>query len=62
MWFINDNQPTATPMTEKETADIFVQNIKFVRVVAFESAPNKSLVEDIVHDTFIRFVENADKV
>ncbi|MDD3587823.1 MAG: sigma-70 family RNA polymerase sigma factor [Thermoguttaceae bacterium] len=46
-------------MTEREAADVFIQNIKFVRLVAYETAPSKSLVEDIVHDTYVFFVENA---
>lgn len=48
-------------MNKEQATNIFINNINLVRSIAFSCAPNKSLTDDIVHDTWIRFTENADK-
>lgn len=39
--------------------EIFLNNIGFVRSVACRNAPVHHLVDDIVHDAFVHFTENA---
>lgn len=47
-------------MTKEQASEIFMKNYQLVRIIAFENAPVDSLMEDIVHDTYIYFVEKAD--
>ncbi|MDD3587796.1 MAG: sigma-70 family RNA polymerase sigma factor [Thermoguttaceae bacterium] len=40
---------------------IFLQNYGHVRSIAFIASPQRTLVDDIVNDTFVRFVERAEQ-
>ncbi len=41
--------------------ELFRQYMRYVETVAFHLAPVESLQHDIVYDTFIAFVQNADR-
>ncbi|MDO5552765.1 MAG: sigma-70 family RNA polymerase sigma factor [Planctomycetia bacterium] len=54
--------------TDKATEDqkdkakkAFLEHYGLVRFIAFESAPQNDLLGDIVNDTFVYFVEHADR-
>ncbi|MDO5554071.1 MAG: sigma-70 family RNA polymerase sigma factor [Planctomycetia bacterium] len=38
---------------------VFLENYSFIRFIAFQSAPRRDLVEDIVNSTFIVFVNKS---
>ncbi|MDO5582111.1 MAG: hypothetical protein Q4G69_13360 [Planctomycetia bacterium] len=47
-------------LTKEQASEIFMKNYRLVQIVAFENAPAASLTEDIVHDTYVYFVEKAE--
>ncbi|MDO5553584.1 MAG: sigma-70 family RNA polymerase sigma factor [Planctomycetia bacterium] len=47
-------------LTREEAGEMFMKYFGFVRAVAFEHAPSKSLVEDITHDAYVCFAEKAE--
>ncbi|MDO5554342.1 MAG: sigma-70 family RNA polymerase sigma factor [Planctomycetia bacterium] len=47
-------------LKDKATAK-FMELTRYVRFVAYEKAPSRDLVGDIVNDVFIYFVEHADR-
>ena len=55
------NELNTIRLTQDLATDLFLQNIDFIRAVAFENAPSRSLQEDIVHDVYVCLIENAGK-
>lgn len=47
-------------ITREEASQIFLQNIELVRTIAARRAPALSLMEDIVQDTYVYFVDKAE--
>ncbi|MDO5580890.1 MAG: sigma-70 family RNA polymerase sigma factor [Planctomycetia bacterium] len=52
---------TVQNLTRDKAAEMFLQHFDFVRLIAFHSSPARHLQEDIIHDVFIEFVDNAEK-
>lgn len=50
---------TGSPSNQQATR-LFLQNYNYVRKIAFLSAPQRTLTDDIVNDVFIDFVRKAD--
>lgn len=48
-------------LTQAEATEVFMQYFGYVRATAFEYAPVASLIDDIVHDTYVCFVEKAER-
>lgn len=53
--------PPGEGPVQKRAMQLFLQHSRYVETVAFHLAPEESLQHDIVYDSFIEFVENADK-
>lgn len=43
-----------------QASQLFLKHYNYVRYVAFQVAPFRDLIDDIVNDTFIRFVSKAE--
>ncbi|MDO5579856.1 MAG: sigma-70 family RNA polymerase sigma factor [Planctomycetia bacterium] len=48
-------------LSKEEAISVFMRQIGYVRSVAFRCTFDKSLLEDIVHDSFIYFIERAEE-
>lgn len=48
-------------LTRQEATDVFMRHFGYVRAMAFQYAPVASFCEDIVHDTYVCFVEKAER-
>ncbi|MDO5582094.1 MAG: sigma-70 family RNA polymerase sigma factor [Planctomycetia bacterium] len=46
---------------EQKAGSVFLDYHQYVRFIAFETAPSRDLVDDITHNVFIYFVENAKR-
>ncbi|MDO5554987.1 MAG: sigma-70 family RNA polymerase sigma factor [Planctomycetia bacterium] len=48
-------------LTKEEASALFLQYYDYVRAVAYRTAPTREVQDDIAHNVFIEFVENAHK-
>ncbi|MDO5554288.1 MAG: sigma-70 family RNA polymerase sigma factor [Planctomycetia bacterium] len=56
------SQPDSTATADRRKAtELFLKHHDFVRLVAFETAPDMEYQDDIANDCFIEFVEKAQK-
>lgn len=55
---MSENQEQIQLVKERASA-LFLDNIGLVKMLAWRKAPEANLVDDIVHDAFLNFVENA---
>lgn len=55
------NNESNQKLTSDTAAELFLQHFDFVRLIAFHFSPARHLQEDIIHDAYIEFVNNANK-